>query len=296
MSPVVGPAAGSHIHHPHHDQPSYSMLFSPAASSLASTPGGSGLILNNSVINNPNSSSNNLNNNTGRNHANNPADIMELNWDPRTVRKDLMQAAAILNHRGLKLAAKWASEQLVGVAPGIFADTPTTLADDDKNDENDGNGNDDNDLDNDIAIDKDQASTLHRLLQQEWMALSGRDWYAKSLMDLGEYLHAASALSRPSDHATHIQGPLPDLTSFGFYIRAYSLYMAGERRKEEEYLELQRYVMLIQQTANAQKKTNVCVCSREAHDYLALSLLFCQISYTSLFSIHLELCFVGGKK
>ena len=172
MSPVVATSA------PHQDPPSFSMLFSPAASSLASTPGGGGAV------------------------------EMEVHWDPSLVRSELMQATSILSHRGLKLAAKWAAEQLVGIPGG----KPASLDD--------------------------------GLLQTEFGQLTEKEWYAKSLFDLGEYIHAASVLSEPTTDVTRISAPLEDLSSFGIHLRAYALYLAGERRKEEEHLELQRCVFI----------------------------------------------------
>ena len=166
MSPVVTTSM------PQHQDPSYSMLFSPAASSLASTPGGTV--------------------------------ELEVHWDPSSVKAELMQATSLLSHRGLKLAAKWASEQLVGIPVG----SPASL---------------------DV-----------NLLQAEFSQLNENDWYAKTLFDLGEYLHSSSVLSRPSTDVTRISPPREDLSSFGIYLRAYALYLAGERRKEEEHLELQR--------------------------------------------------------
>lgn len=68
--------------------------------------------------------------------------------------------------------------------------------------------------------------------------------FAKSLLELGEYAHAAAVLSQPPVTKTasveSMPPPLPGLSPFAFYLRAYALYMAGERRKEEEGLELKR--------------------------------------------------------
>ena len=104
------------------------------------------------------------------------------------------------------------------------------------------------------------------VLQEEYINMTEQDWYAKSLLDLGEFLHAASILSQDggvlndgdddgdngnnnnnNNNNTHsdisqIGPPRQGLSSFGLYARAYSLYMAGERRKEEEYAGLERYV------------------------------------------------------
>jgi hypothetical protein len=165
MTPVVVTSA------PHQDPPSYNMLFSPAASSLAS------------------------------------ADFdLEVHWDPSLIRADLLHATSTLSHRGLKQAAKWASGQLVGIPVGH----PATL-----------------DLEN----------------NHEWSQLTEQDWYAKTLMDLGEYLHAAAVLSEPTTDVSRMMPPRPSISTFGLYLRAYCLYLAGERRKEEEYLELKRCVL-----------------------------------------------------
>jgi anaphase-promoting complex subunit 8 len=177
---------------PQLDHPSFSMLFSPAASSLASTPGGAVETVE-----------------------------MEVHWDPSLVRSELMQATSVLSHRGLKLAAKWASEQLVGIPVG----NPHPAS-----------------LDNNTNHHHNHHHH-YQLLQAEFSQLTAKDWYAKSLFDLGEYLHAASVLSESTTDVTRISAPLEDLSSFGIYLRAYALYLAGERRKEEEYLELQRYVL-----------------------------------------------------
>ena len=161
------------------DTPSYSMLFSPAASSLASPPS---------------------------------AVELEVHWDPSQIRSDLRMAATILSHRGLKLAARWASEQLTGLG----------------------------------GIDHFAANSFDPTAFQPWMLeftqLQDRDLYAKSLLELGEYLHAAATLSKPNDDVTSMSPPLADLSQYGFYLRAYALFLAGERRKEQDFLELQRQV------------------------------------------------------
>ena len=130
---------------------------------------------------------------------------MEVHWDPSLIRQELLQATSILSHRGLKLAAKWAAEQMMGIPMG----NPGKL---------------------------DMAPPL----SQEWSQMTEQDWYAKSLMDLGEYLHAAAALSQPTTDAARMMPPLEKISPFGIYLRAYCLFMAGERLKEEEYLQSKR--------------------------------------------------------
>jgi hypothetical protein len=226
---------------------SYSMLFSPAASSLASTPGGG-------MMNAP--ANNDINNIANSNNNNNGGVELEINWDPTIVKNELIQASAILSHRGLKLAAKWAAEQVVGIPVG----QPASL----------GIPEDDDDIE---TMELQQQQQQHRspavmmptVLQEEYLNMTEQDWYAKSLLDLGEFLHAASVLSQdvgdlnddddiPTNKNTFSQNihndisqigpPRQGLSSFGVYARAYSLYMAGERRKEEEYAALERYVVI----------------------------------------------------
>lgn len=172
------PAAGAAI--APIETPSYSMLFSPAASSLAS-----------------------------------PTVELQVHWEPAQIRSELRMATTILSHRGLKLAAKWTSEQLVGLVRT------------------------DGTMDSSTAGGGDMATM--KGLHAEMSQLQDRDWYAKSLLELGEYLHAASVLSQPNDDVTCMTPPLEDASHYGIYLRAYALYLAGERRKEQDYLELQRY-------------------------------------------------------
>ncbi len=136
---------------------------------------------------------------------------MEVNWDSRVIRSELRLAIHILSQRGLKLAQKWASEQLMGLHRGGGA----------------------------VELSTDTIQIF-----EEYMSPTLDDvvLYAKSLMDLGEYVHAASVLSLPSKGklVLTMTDPLPNLSPFGIYLRAYALYLAGERCKEEEMMELQR--------------------------------------------------------
>ena len=167
-----------------------------------------------------------------------PSMELQVDWDPAVLHQDLGHATTVLNHRGLKLAAKWTAEQWMGL-PSIV-----------------------------VSSSQEEEEPLPRGWDSSSLSIANtdmtpQDWYAKTLMDVGEYLHAAYVLSAPattakagpnnsnnsSNHRRHhplddvlaMPPPSPDSTSFGIYLRAYALYMAGERRKEEEHLELQRY-------------------------------------------------------
>lgn len=130
----------------------------------------------------------------------------EVEWNPAQVFVDLQNATQILNDRGLKLAAKWSAEQLMGL-PAIEGPLPP------------------------CSIDP---------LYTQRKPQSPPFLYAKTLMDLSEYAHAAAVLSQSSSSVTKVESmppPLSDLTPAAFALRAYALYMAGEQRKEEEYQE-----------------------------------------------------------
>ena len=169
-------------------------------------------------------------------------------WNVEATRSALREAAAQLGRRGLKLAAKWAAEQVVGLPPP-------------------------------------HPGAARGSTEQDVSSSGGSDLelHARTLLECGEYRAAASTLSGPpvnpsgdaaaaAAHAAAsaagagvgrmrnnraaanraalstsssgaggdlvIGPPLEGLSPFGTYLRAYSLYMAGERRKEEEVVEL----------------------------------------------------------
>jgi anaphase-promoting complex subunit 8 len=259
----------------------YSMLFSPGASSFASTPGG-GIAGNNNNNNNsnhtdmpppssshaaPNNNNNNNNNNImmqqhhqNQQHQQQQQQQQELNWDPNRVKTELLKATAILSHRCLKLASKWAAEQVSGIPVGDANPVINGSGGDggDSNGNNNNNNNDINGVDlsfntNDCSIEQQEEDPSMSMIH-ELSDMNAEDWYAKSLFELGEFLHAASILSSssPSNNSnnnnnnnnnnkdiTQMGPPKEGLSAYGFYLRAYALFMAGERRKEEEYNELE---------------------------------------------------------
>lgn len=152
---------------------------------------------------------------------NNQEPIMELEvpWNPAQVCSDLQKACQILSERCLKLSAKWAVEQWMGLPPEVVRESGSMPS----------------------AIPEDLVFREN----------SPAVYYAKTLMDLGEFAHAAATLSQPPLGKAAVASvesmppPLPDLSPFGFYLRAYALYLAGERRKEEEFTELKRSVVVI---------------------------------------------------
>ena len=151
---------------------------------------------------------------------------LELHWDPETIRTELHTASIVLSQRCLKLAAKWASEQLIGL-PTIHNNKGQQKT-----------GSDDTAPSMTVSNSIMENPQILAVLQETNPSVL----YAKSLMELGEYMHAAAVLSVPNTIVTTMSPPLPDLSSYGIYLRAYALFMAGERRKEEDYIEIQRCV------------------------------------------------------
>lgn len=145
-------------------------------------------------------------------------------WDLNQARSQLRRASRECSRRGLKLASRWASEQLMGLASSSSSTTAraatTTTTSDDSN----------------------------LLWPEERCQPNDVELYAISLFDLGEYSRAAHILSSSStsNESTsfsdgslgQIQPPRNDLTSLGVFLRAFSLYLDGERRKEEQVTEL----------------------------------------------------------
>jgi anaphase-promoting complex subunit 8 len=152
--------------------------------------------------------------------------MVTLAWNPDVVCRDLQKACQILTERCLKLSAKWAAEQWMGLPPDVISAALATSSTEGRMEFN-------------TAI-----STIPDEL--EWNSnIQNRNnpgmYYARTLLELGEYSHAAAVLSQTSlTKAASVEHgmppPIPNLTPAGIYLRAYSLYLAGERRKEEERL------------------------------------------------------------
>jgi hypothetical protein len=139
----------------------------------------------------------------------------QSDWDVAQIRADLHVSSQLLSDRNLKLAAKFAMQQWMGLPAQV--------------------------------VEEATISSASRLIPEELLSASAQErypavLYAKTLMELGEYAHAAATLSQPSLSKTteSMPPPLEDLSAVGVYVRTYALYMAGERRKEEDSMEQQR--------------------------------------------------------
>jgi Anaphase promoting complex subunit 8 / Cdc23 len=178
---------------------------------------------------------------------------IDVVWNPTQVDLDLQKACTILTQRQLKLSAKWIAELAVGLSSldiGTTTDGPPfsvrrnpvdTLS---------------STIPNHLLLNLSSSSSNYPALFQ----------YARTLFDLGDYAMAASMLSvggngrhqhpptttsssSSSSYSkasviettlTTMPPPIPHLSSYEIYLRSYALYMAGERQKEEQILELQR--------------------------------------------------------
>ncbi|CAM9646602.1 unnamed protein product [Scytosiphon promiscuus] len=134
------------------------------------------------------------------------------------MRRTLFSAVEVLSQHGLKLSTKWATEQLIGLPD----ETPEEKQH----------------LEQDESDRPHQQHQQHQHQQQEegdlW--LKGRVAFAKSLMDVGEFERASQAFGDKQLAATpegggDISSGLPSRARF---LRWYSLFLAGERRREEE--------------------------------------------------------------
>ncbi|KAL3795060.1 hypothetical protein HJC23_006381 [Cyclotella cryptica] len=146
-------------------------------------------------------------------------------WDVNDARVQLRRASVECGKRGLKVASRWASEQLVGLPPlsSSYGDASAPSS----------------------QWKIQEADQYH-----DRTNMTDAEVYAFSLFDMGEYSRAAHVLSSPSlshngsDDSTNgssfgvIHPPRNDLTASGIYLRAFALYLDGERRKEEQVTEL----------------------------------------------------------
>lgn len=152
---------------------------------------------------------------------------LEMAWNPSQACIDLQRACQILTERGLKLSAKWAAEQWMGLPPEIIEDA--------------GHSTVSSTVPDDLLFGVERNPAL---------------CYSRTLFELGEYAHAAAVLSETSltNKSASVESmppPLSDLTARAVYYRTYALYMAGERRKEENVLELQRHGTLWERALRA---------------------------------------------
>lgn len=127
---------------------------------------------------------------------------VDIEWDSQQIRSELRSAVHLLSHYCLKRAAKWACEQLIGL--------PEEEEEEDCN-----------------------------WVPPTLPSMSSKEQYSKSLLELGEYAHAAAILSQPANHIHVISPALPNLSPYGIYLRSYSMYLAGEQRASQAQLELQ---------------------------------------------------------
>ena len=175
-------------------------------------------------------------------------------WKIDEIRNSLREAVVELSNHSLKLASKWAAEQLAGLpTPKPQMGVNTTQYNHAQNRA---------DSFDDVHHTTPKASPSNHGLISKEKDRNSPDYdlvlYAKSLLDLGEYERAAHVLSLNTASGTNMEKPagklasgasvtsmkstggppLPFLSATGIYFRSYALYLAGERRKEEEVVEL----------------------------------------------------------
>ena len=182
------------------------------------------------------------------NADNTPSSLPSQNWDANQVRRELREAITDLRERGLKVAAKFASEQLIGM---VQSDNEADLCSHKYKHENqfhtpdrqkDGSKNSvDGELPLSTPRDKDGNSIncMQGEMDNRHDDEIDKLLFAQVLFDSGEFERAANILSeRNQSEGRYCGEPLKCLSSKGIFLRGYSLYLSGERRKEEEILEL----------------------------------------------------------
>ncbi|CAM9631813.1 unnamed protein product, partial [Phaeothamnion confervicola] len=110
-------------------------------------------------------------------------------------RIELRRAVVDLSARGLKLAAKWAAEQLLAL--------PEASAEDEE-----------------LVVPYSSSSSAVGSFGDKLL-------FAKSLFDVGEYQRAALVIAKEG-------APLGNVPALPLFVRQYALYLAGEKRKTEE--------------------------------------------------------------
>jgi Anaphase promoting complex subunit 8 / Cdc23 len=158
---------------------------------------------------------------TGKGAVEEHPETVEVVWNPLQVQVDLQKACQILTQRQLKCAAKWIAEMAVGlsVAYAPVSEESSSIPD---------------------HFWWSTTTTHHPALFQ----------YARTLCDVGDYAMAASVLSvgtpevAESALTRRMPPPLPNLSAPEVFVRSYALYMAGEKCKEEQILELERCVWM----------------------------------------------------
>jgi len=158
-----------------------------------------------------------------------------MDWSPNAACGDLTHAVTLLSSYGLKLSTKWAAEQLIGLDPTLLWATPpppsTPFAGQFDQDEFD-HASTTPPHGNRSATKQSPSTPPHNhSLPPPPSPHTAKITFAHSLLSLGEYSRAAHILS-------HDGLALPNLPSTGSFIRFYSRFLAGEKKKEEEIVEL----------------------------------------------------------
>lgn len=133
--------------------------------------------------------------------------------DCGAARSEFRRAIPILRAHGLKQAAKYCAEMLMGLS-----DEPVSVF-----------------MDEGSAMDEQVAEATLAMLEAE--ATSDSFLMASTFFDLGEYTRCAVALTSKGEGRLPAAAPASSAPSRDVFVWAYALFLAGEKRKEEMILE-----------------------------------------------------------
>jgi Anaphase promoting complex subunit 8 / Cdc23 len=204
--------------------------------------------------------------------------MVTVAWDPVSVCTDLQKSCQILSERCLKLSAKWAAEQWMGLPPDVIANAVSGMTNDPMNsstgiDTTSGRcgitpgGHGGGGGGTSSSTKSTTTSSVRDELEWNYYSINKNNpglHYARTLLELGEYSHSAAVLSQSSltsKASTIIEqqwmpSPLPNLSPLGIYIRSYALYLAGERQKEESKLVIEKNCYNTSNSSNTSNTNN----------------------------------------
>ena len=164
------------------------------------------------------------------------------NWNAQQIHQELRKAAVELKDRGLKVAAKFVTEQLVGIDMRQVTHTSAKASSEDVEEDFVSPRTPPKQRSKDKLFGDLPIPSCHNLEMPTNRGVTDdtdKLLFAQVLFDSGEFERSASILSEAGFSDGRCTGrPLKVLSSKGIFLRGYALYLAGEKRKEEDALDV----------------------------------------------------------